>query len=361
MKTYLAFSLAAAGWLMMAPEPLHGDPGQSDPGQSDPRNGAADTANEIASWSPPSPAKVREQVFGLLADRRLDQKTMAKATRLWPAAGALPKSGELLDLVAKTLALADPRADRLVRLCDRPLRRGAMPEAGWLTEKQTPPILGNNLRLLMVRSLAHARLYDELLQQAEGLTPDDVVDPAALLFYRGVAQHHLLQVEPCLESVATLLQRGDWISRRYEAVARLMRSDLEGVKDDSLDHISRRMDDIGRRLALGRAGQKVRDVEDGVIESLDKMIKKIEDEKNKQNQPNNASTPSGTPATESRIARGRGQGKVDRRDTGSGSGWGDLPAKQREQALQQIGKDFPSHYREVIEEYFRKLANEQRD
>jgi hypothetical protein len=36
-----------------------------------------------------------------------------------------------------------------------------------------------------------------------------------------------------------------------------------------------------------------------------------------------------------------------------------MPAKEREQALQDVGRDFPSHYREVIEEYFRRLAAEE--
>lgn len=39
--------------------------------------------------------------------------------------------------------------------------------------------------------------------------------------------------------------------------------------------------------------------------------------------------------------------------------WGDLPPKQREEAVQQIGRDFPSHYRDVIEQYFRRLAAEE--
>ncbi len=38
--------------------------------------------------------------------------------------------------------------------------------------------------------------------------------------------------------------------------------------------------------------------------------------------------------------------------------WGNLPPKEREEALQQLGKDLPSHYRDVIEEYFRKLARD---
>jgi hypothetical protein len=33
-----------------------------------------------------------------------------------------------------------------------------------------------------------------------------------------------------------------------------------------------------------------------------------------------------------------------------------MPEKDREKALQDIGRDFPSHSREVIEEYFRRRA-----
>jgi len=53
-----------------------------------------------------------------------------------------------------------------------------------------------------------------------------------------------------------------------------------------------------------------------------------------------------------------GPGNVDAKNIGEKAGWGDLPPKGRQRALQQLGKDFPSHYREVIEEYFRKLARE---
>ena len=60
------------------------------------------------------------------------------------------------------------------------------------------------------------------------------------------------------------------------SLARLMQADLEALKDESLDHIARRMDDIRRRLDLGRAGPKVREVEDGVIASLDKLIEEME-------------------------------------------------------------------------------------
>jgi hypothetical protein len=38
-----------------------------------------------------------------------------------------------------------------------------------------------------------------------------------------------------------------------------------------------------------------------------------------------------------------------------------MPDKDRERALQEVGREFPSHYREVIEEYFRRLAAEESD
>ncbi len=57
---------------------------------------------------------------------------------------------------------------------------------------------------------------------------------------------------------------------------------------------------------------------------------------------------------------GKGPGEVARKNIGSQSGWGDLPPKEREQALQQIGRDYPAQYRDAIEEYFRRLAAQEK-
>ena len=57
-------------------------------------------------------------------------------------------------------------------------------------------------------------------------------------------------------------------------------------------------------------------------------------------------------------ADAKGPGNVDPKKLGAQTDWGNLPAKEREEALQQLGKDLPSHYREVIEEYFHKLAKD---
>jgi hypothetical protein len=120
------------------------------------------------------------------------------------------------------------------------------------------------------------------------------------------------------------------------------------------------MEDIRRRLDLGRAGEKVIKVEDGVIASLDKLIEELEEqEKKKQQSPGQGGAQSNQPMQDSQIAEQKGEGRVEKKNIGTGTGWGDLPPKEREAALQQIGKQFPAHYREAIEQYFRKLASEE--
>jgi hypothetical protein len=160
-----------------------------------------------------------------------------------------------------------------------------------------------------------------------------------------------------LKSIDDLLQGADATPKRYLAVARLMQEDLKNLQEESLDHIARRMGDIQRRLDLGRAGPKVREVEDGVIESLDKLIKKIEDQQQQMSAEADV-IQSSSPAQDSYLKGGKGPGEVTKKNIGTGNGWGDMPPKEREEAMQQIGRDFPSHYRDVIEQYFRRLATE---
>lgn len=138
----------------------------------------------------------------------------------------------------------------------------------------------------------------------------------------------------------------------------LMQADLDSLEDGSLDHIARQMDGNGRWLDKGRAGPKVRKAEERIVQSLDKIIQKMEEEQNKANNQGGSSKPN-RPAQNSTPMQLKAPGEVDKHNLGHKSGWGNLPPKQREEALQQMGKDFPPHYREAIEQYFRKLAAEE--
>ncbi|HUY90054.1 MAG TPA: hypothetical protein VMV10_15060 [Pirellulales bacterium] len=310
----------------------------------------------------PSFEQVKTQLLDWLNERKADAAAQAAVELIWQSPGEQENAGDRLDRLAESFAAADPRAQSLADLCSRMRAKGPLAPQAWLTADETPAFERDNLRLFYGRWLAHEGLFDESLEQIAELKPEQVVDPATLLFYQGVAYHRLLDKEKGLKTLERLLDETADLPVRYKSVAELMQDDLKQLKEESLDHISRQMNDIRRRLHLGRAGKKVRQVEDDVIAALDKLIEDIE-KNQQQSSSSGGAGGSGSaqptkPMQDSRIAGARGPGDVNHRKIGNTSGWGDLPAKQREEALQQIGKDFPSHYRDAIEQYFRKLASE---
>ena len=309
---------------------------------------AMEKSGGTARWQPPSPEELRKEVLAWLDQCKASAVVRRSVEALWPGEGKAADAPDRLDRLAETFALADPRAEKLLQLCSKPHAEKVLPRQDWLTDKQTPPLVALNLRLFYGRWLARELLFDEAMEQLSGVEPTQVADPATLL-YR----------EEGLRTIERLLDGGGPSPRRYTVVAQLMRADLQDLQEDTLDHIARRMDDIHRRLDLGRTGPKVRKQEDGVVKSLDKLIKKLEDqEKQQQQAAAGANLTPLKPAEESRIGEGKGPGEVTRRNIGQKSGWGNLPPKEREEAMQQIGREFPSHYREVVEQYFRRLANE---
>ena len=321
-----------------------------------PADSAAEFARE-ASWSPPQPRDVRARVEEALG--RLPQADAAARQRLdatWDAVAA--GRGDILDAVLESIAVREPRAAAMVAA----MARNAEPDASWLEDPPIDTFLRDAVRLWWGRELVRRDRFDEALPLLGGLDPTTSVDPATLLFHRAACQHWLLDADGAIESLDRLLEREGQLPARYARVARLLRADAAGIDRESLDHIARRMRDVGRRLALGRAGAGTRELQDGVIESLDKLIKKLEDQQQQQDQGGggggggSGQGGEGTPMDDSRIAGGKGAGDVQKRDIGAEDGWGNLPPHEREEALQQIGREFPPHYREAIEQYFKRLA-----
>jgi hypothetical protein len=313
------------------------------------------------SWKPVKADAVFTRLEEYLQSADISPAAQTGVRERWRAAGAEAGS-DLLSRLAQSLTKADERVADLVTFCSGTSQRGQkLPEFAWLADSETPELVRFNMRLYYARWLVQQGYYDEAISWTDGLTTDDVVAPEALLFYRAVAYHQLVQPDKADVAIGELLEEQEKLPARYQKLADLMRHDMEGLKDDSLDHISRRMEDIHRRLAKGRSGEPVQKVEKGVIDSLDKLIKKAEDQAQQQAQmaAGSAKTPPSSPMQDSHLAELKAPGKVEQRDIGHGTGWGNLPEKDREKAMQEIGREYPSHYREVIEEYFRRLAAEE--
>ena len=312
-----------------------------------------------ASWSALSPEQMQRQIDEWLASIQAAPETKQKVLATWAQETEKPGESAVLDRVIASIAVADSKVAEVVKV----LQSGSSSvptKFSFLFDEQTPAFVRHNVRLAYGRWLAQHAHFDEALEQLSGLTPQQVADPAALLFYQSIAFHRLLKKDECLKTLALLLENESQLPRRYLTVAKLMDADIRPLETDSLDEISRLMTDIRRRLNFGHAGKTVRKQEDDVIAKLDKKIKEIEDQMQKMpsSGQGQGGTQSNNPADESQNLGGKGAGDVDQKRIGSKSGWGNLPPKEREQALQQISKDLPAHYREAIEEYFRKLARD---
>ena len=320
---------------------------------------ADDELGKRASWRPSTARAVKLQVDKLLVQQGLDDLTKLRLETLWPEDADF-QGEKLLEQLALTIAIFDDNVKSIVDLCRDERIDPVAQEFPVLQDESADVFVRNNLRLYYGRWLAQHDLYDESLEQLAGLTPADVVDPASLLFYQSVGYHRLLDKDKCLVSLSLLLENEDAIPKRYATLGQMMTADIQPLKPDSLDEIARLMDDIRRRQELYRSGKIVIDKEEDVIAKLDKIIEELEEQAKKGggSGPGGGSSPS-SPLPDSQAAGGSGAGNVDRRTAVPGGDWGSLPPKEHEAAMAELAKDLPGHYREVIEEYFKRLAREE--
>ena len=320
---------------------------------------AQDELTKRATWSIPATADVKARLDDYLAGKTLDEAAKLKIEALWPDEAQPVDNAELLDRLTASLAVVEPKAAEVVAAVRAGAVPATQPKFAGLSDEKLPPLVRDNLRLLVARWFAQHDLVDESLEILKDTSTDHVADPATLLFYQAMGQHRLLKKEECLAAVTKLLEREAELPRRFATLARLMEADIKPLKVDSLDEIARLMDDIRRRLALARAGKVVRDEEDSVVAKLEKMIEELEKQRQQQQQSGNSggSQPS-NPLQDSQAAQLKGPGEVDPRNLGKKEGWGNLPPKQRQEVMQQIGRELPAHFRETIEEYFKRLAQD---
>ena len=277
-----------------------------------------------------------------------------------PGAPYEPPLLELNQQIAQWLPETQALAARLNQPLYHPQPMSQLfPESFWEQERY-PRSIRQHWRLSVGVWLAQHEMYDEAERLLEPLNPTDVCAPAALLFYRGLAEHQLLKKETCLATLEMLLENEQRLPARFAAMGKLMRDDLAALEEDSLDEIARLMGEVRRRQSLYRSGQRVLNQEQEVVDKLNQLIEEIEQQLQQQQQQQMAQSnqPGSQPMEKSEGRGGLGDGRVKEQEFGEGGAWGNLPPKQRAAALTELAKDLPPHYREVIEEYFRQLAKE---
>lgn len=323
---------------------------------------AETTATDIIAA--PRPDMVQARVRDWMQSQKIvDAVKIAAVEDLWKAnAGATPPAEVVLERVIQSFAIVhQPTADFLPQLM-LPAAGLSPPEAqSLLSAKELGAFYQANFRVYFSKYLVHRDMYEEALETLEGVATADTVDPAGLLFYKAACQKALGLRDAGLSTLEQLLKRTEGVAPRYHSVATLMQYDLGNLEEKSLDDVSNKMSDVTRRLNLARAGQKTQKVEKEIVDLLDELIKKMEDQSSgggagsgqgkagKGNQAINASQ-------DSRVKGSTAPGEVDKKKPKAGANWGNLDDKERAKVKNLISRDFPAHYRQTIEEYFKKLA-----
>lgn len=307
--------------------------------------------------APPSDEMVRKRLVGYLKASGTSEAKIREALVLWDPKTTTIDSRERLGKILATIGVVDPQILRwaeTVRCSDT----GGV-DIIRLEDEATDSCFKDALKLWIAQGWIQQGRYGEALSLLDGIEPAELCDPASYAFAVATIHHQRAEKKQGLELLEWLLQYSGAIPERYNVLGNLMYEDLRQLQTGSLDDISRRMKQIHKQLDLGRTGDNVLKTEDEVLQMLDKLI---EEESKKQASQAQATAQGGAPARPadaSRLLGGKGTGQVTKKKLGKTAGWGDLPPKEREQAMQELSREFPAHYREVIEAYFRELAREQ--
>ncbi|MCL2304458.1 MAG: hypothetical protein FWC43_03855 [Planctomycetaceae bacterium] len=318
-------------------------------------------------WTVPPESQLRADLLGYLNVFVSDEILRNKVMESWSVdeSVALPSAEILTQRVLDSLRTASPEIAAFLNLCDAiewtPLPFGQKLQLPEIPDHSTAvsPRLTGTLRMYLAERLIRAHYYDEALMLLREMNPENTIDPIIVLFCLGIAHNELLNKR---EGLLAMKQLRDSFptespySRRFAEVAKLLENELKNIDDEeeNPENIARRMEDVQRRLGQGNTDDGVQKVEKDVLDSLEKLIEKLEE---RQKRCQSAQGGQGNkPAGDSRIMRQKGPGNVGEKNVGDQSGWGELPAKQREAALMQIEQEFPPHYRDIIEQYFRQMA-----
>jgi hypothetical protein len=236
-------------------------------------------------------------------------------------------------------------------------------------EKQ-PAFYRANLALAYAKALSNRRIHEEALDALRLVKPENVVDPAGYFFLRAVAEHALLLKNEAFRSIVGVVEDVADAPDRYKIVTLLMLYDMQTWKDKDLGWIARKMDNIERRLELARGGPQTQKMQNEVVRRLDEIIKELENQQ--KGNSNGGACPNGgqpseggganptQPQRDSYPGQNPGRGVVDqKRLQNYAQQWGKLPDKDRAKAMAELTRDMPPRYREVIESYFKKIAQSQ--
>jgi len=209
-----------------------------------------------------------------------------------------------------------------------------------------------------------------LIERADWLVAHTPFAPRVWLI-RASCAFRLLRFDDALATLKTLDARFARLPETVRLGAAQLRLEIERREQGTLGEVAQVMDFAADQLHAGRDDARLRQEQQHIIVMLDKLIKEREQrekncsggkcnkagDKRAQRKPSRA----GAKPREASAAPG-GAGRVGelhaKPRARPGQAWGKLPPAERQRILQSIRERFPSRYRELVEQYYRSLAEE---
>ncbi len=148
---------------------------------------ADDDLARRADWERPDAALVKPQIISWLDARDVEDALRQEVLAMWDDASGSLVGVALLERTVESFAKVDDRAREIFDKCQAPEGGLVPPKFEILGDEKVDAFVRNNLALYHARWLSQNRYYDESLVGIQELGPEDVVDPASLLFYQCVA------------------------------------------------------------------------------------------------------------------------------------------------------------------------------
>ena len=154
------------------------------------------------------------------------------------------------------------------------------------------------------------------------------------------------------------MRTGNWIAAVVAGLSLLASGGAAADLDDSdpLGDISLDMQLVVEELSDLSTGEPTRETQGTIVDKLDLLIAKLEKECEACRGSGSGANPN-RPLADSVIVGGPGGSGDLHAPKREGRDWGKLPEKERERILQSMEEGFPAHYQNILERYYKRLAD----
>jgi len=335
---------------------------------------AANPAVPARSFPPRIPIKSVNEDFLKAVEN--DASFDAKARAFVAESASEPGAIESPDFVTQSLAVLSPefKAALDLEFDDKPIEAAA---AFRVLSNSANPFVA-----IAAANLAATTFIDqEQIEQALDIlthmqnkhAPIEKYTPAydRFLFMRGVCEVNALDYDAAVAALEEFVGRYPDAPERLRVGAVQMLTELSRRAPGRIGDVRDLLGYARRRIGSGETGKPVIDRQKEAVALLDSLIEEAEEQEKNQGggeggggdgggggSPDGNQQPGGG-ANQSNAPGGAQRDAVLRKKIAKpGDAWGRMPPKERDQILQALQKQYPSQYRDLLEQYYRQLSKD---